>query len=165
MSDSETAGKHPGGRPTLYKEEYCELGYKLCMLGLTDIELAEFFGVVESTIYEWKNKHPEFSEALKRGKDISDADMAVSLYKRGMGYSHPEDKIFSGGYDESGNPREPIIVETTKHYPPDTAAAIIWLKNRQPRKWRDKQDHEHTGDLTVNIVEFKEEINPDEQAS
>ena len=38
-----------------------------------------------------------------------------------------------------------MIVPTTKHYPPDTTAAIFWLKNRQKSKWRDKQDHEISG--------------------
>ena len=149
--------KNPGGRPTDYREEYCEQAYKLCMLGFIDKELAKFFEVSESTLNLWKLKHPAFSESIRKGKDIADSEMAISLYKRGMGYSHPEDKIFNGGDDESGNPRDPIIVETIKHYPPDTAAAIIWLKNRQPAKWRDKFDHEHSGDLTVNIVEFKDE--------
>lgn len=32
-----------------------------------------------------------------------------------------------------------------KYYPPDTTAAIFWLKNRQKDKWRDKVDHELTG--------------------
>ncbi len=40
---------------------------------------------------------------------------------------------------------KPVIVPTVKHYPPDTTACIFWLKNRQRDRWRDKQDHEHTG--------------------
>jgi hypothetical protein len=40
----------------------------------------------------------------------------------------------------------------TKHYPPDTTAAIFWLKNRRPSEWRDKVDMNanHTG--TIEIV-------------
>ncbi len=34
---------------------------------------------------------------------------------------------------------------TVKHYPPDTQAASLWLRNRQPDKWRDKLTHEHAG--------------------
>jgi len=37
-----------------------------------------------------------------------------------------------------------LIVPTVKHYPPDTTAAIFWLKNRQPAKWREKQEVETT---------------------
>ncbi|MDR8011858.1 terminase, partial [Escherichia coli] len=45
------------------------------------------------------------------------------------------------------------IVETPleKYYPPDTTAAIFWLKNRQKDKWRDKQEVEHTGE--VNLIQ------------
>ena len=43
----------------------------------------------------------------------------------------------------------PII----KHYPPDTTAAIFWLKNRKTDQWRDKQDVEHSGSVGVTIVD------------
>ena len=36
------------------------------------------------------------------------------------------------------------MIETVKHYPPDTTAAIFWLKNRQVERWRDKQEVDHT---------------------
>jgi transposase-like protein len=125
----------PAGRPTKYKPEYAEQAYKLCLLGATDIEMADFFEVAESTLYLWKKEHPEFSEALKKGKMQADAVIAQKLYHRAKGYEHPEDKIF---FDKG----EPIVVPTIKHYPPDTRAAIFWLKNRQPDKWRDKQEQD-----------------------
>ncbi|NLW90671.1 MAG: hypothetical protein GXY34_03605 [Syntrophomonadaceae bacterium] len=122
-----------GGRPTDYKEDYCKKAYKLCLLGATDKEMADIFGVAESTLNLWKKEHKEFSESLKMGKEAADANVANRLYQRAMGYQHPEDKIFN----DNG---EPLIVPTTKHYPPDPTAAIFWLKNRQPQKWRDKQE-------------------------
>ena len=134
--------KHAGGRPTKYQPEFAEQAYKFCLLGATDARLAEFLDVSESTISLWKLEHAEFSEALKNGKERADTEVAQALFHRAKGYSHPEDKIFcSDG--------EPVIVPTIKHYPPDTAAAFIWLKNRAG--WRDKQEHEHTGDIHVAI--------------
>lgn len=120
-------------RPTKYKAEYATQAYKVCLLGATDDDLANFFEVDVATINRWKLSHKEFCDALKRGKTIADAEMVEKLFHRGKGYSHPEDKIFN----DNG---EPLIVPTTKHYPPDTTAAIFWLKNRQPDKWRDKKD-------------------------
>ena len=131
-------------RPSKYKEEYTEQAYKLCLLGATDKDLADFFGTSEQTINSWKKNQPEFLESIKKGKKIADANVAESLYKRACGYSHPEDKIFN----DNG---EPLIVPTVKHYPPDTGAAFIWLKNRAG--WRDKQDVEHTGQVGVKIVD------------
>lgn len=125
------------GRPTSYKAEYAELAYKFCLLGASDERMAELFDVALATIHNWKHDHPDFLDALKRGKDIADAQVAASLYHRALGYSHPEVdiKVIDG-----------TIVKTdlVKHYPPDTGAAMAWLKNRQPRQWRDKQEIDHT---------------------
>lgn len=130
----------PAGRPTDYREEYNEQARKLCLLGHTDKELAEFFGICEATLNNWKIEHPEFLESLKKGKEVADADVAQSLYHRAIGYSHEEDDIRTVS---TGGGSEIVITPTIKHYPPDTAAAIIWLKNRQGKKWRDKQVFEH----------------------
>jgi hypothetical protein len=126
------------GRPIKYKKEYAELAYKFALLGLSDKKMAEFFGVSEKKFHDWKIEHPQFLQSLTRGKEIADAEVAKSLYQRAMGYSHPEEKVFQ----HNG---EIIRAETVKHYPPDTGAATLWLKNRQPKIWRDKQEHEHSG--------------------
>ncbi|MCO6427131.1 hypothetical protein [Nitrosomonas communis] len=34
---------NPVGRPTLYREVYAEQAYRLCLLGATDEELADFY--------------------------------------------------------------------------------------------------------------------------
>lgn len=130
--------KQARGRPTRYRAEYAEQAYKLCLLGATDAEMADFFNVRVTTIDNWKRRHREFMGSITRGKDQADADVAQKLLERAMGYSHPEEKIFQNG-------GEIIRAQTTKHYPPDTQAASLWLRNRQPSKWRDKVDHEHAG--------------------
>lgn len=126
----------PVGRPSDYRAEYAEQAYKLCLLGFTDKELADFYGVSEQTLNAWKQKHPKFLESLLAGKEPADAEVAASLYHRAKGYSHPEDKVFNVG-------GEPLIVPTIKHYPPDTQAASLWLRNRQTGRWRDKVDVDH----------------------
>lgn len=130
------------GRPTLFRPEYVKQGYELALLGLTDVEMARVWGVSEATIYNWKEDHFDFLEALQRGKDAADANVASRLYQRAMGYSHPAVKIFN----DQGSPLE---VEYTEHYPPDTTACIFWLKNRQRGKWRDRQDVEQTVNANV----------------
>lgn len=131
--------KHPGG-PTKYKEQYNEQAYKLCLLGATDSELADFFNIVESTLYLWLATHEEFSEAVKKGKIIADAEIAESFYNRAKGFEIDSEKVFCS----DGN----IIRASTKTYfPPDSGAALNWLKNRQKDKWRDKHEVEHTGEV------------------
>jgi hypothetical protein len=128
-------GNKGGGRPTAYKKEFVRIAANMCRLGATDNDLAEALGVGIGTINAWKLKHKEFSEALKTWKAEADERVERSLYDRAMGYSHPEDKIFNDG-------GIPMIVPTIKHYPPDTTAAIFWLKNRKSADWRDKQELE-----------------------
>lgn len=127
------------GRPTKYDQAYDDKAYKLCLLGATDKELASFFEVNEDSIHEWKKVHPSFSESLKKGKDEADATVAQKLYHRATGYSHEAVKIVADA--KSGAEH---IVPFTEHYPPDTTAAIFWLKNRQRDKWRDRTEHDLT---------------------
>ena len=105
-------------------------------LGATDDDLAEFFKVHRATIYRWAAKHKEFCDALKAGKDPADDRVERSLYHRAVGYTHDAVKIFL--------PRgatEAVIVPYKEHVPPDTTAAIFWLKNRRKSEWRDRQEH------------------------
>lgn len=131
--------KDKGGRPTKYDPSFNDQAYKLCLLGSTDKQLADFFGVVESTINLWKLEHPKFSESLRKGKEIADSDVAQKLFQRAIGYQYTESK-------RETDPNSGIIksTETTKTVVPDPTAQIFWLKNRQPDKWRDSKNIDHT---------------------
>lgn len=63
----------PAGRPTLYKPEYCELVVKKMKQGAAIKELPIYLDVCLDTIYEWRDQHPEFSEAIKKGIGFSEA--------------------------------------------------------------------------------------------
>jgi len=77
-----TRRKRPVGRPTLYTLEMCDV---VIALGMGDPEdgysggghsiaqMARHIGVAVDTMYEWKEKHPEFSEALSRAVNLSEA--------------------------------------------------------------------------------------------
>ena len=133
------------GRPTKYKPEYKEQVYKLCLLGATDADIANFFDISEATLNNWKIEHPDFLESIKNGKVHADATVAESLYKRANGYEHEDVdiKMYEG---------QIIKTKLIKHYPPDTTAGIFWLKNRRPKDWRDKQEIEHSGQIILNVT-------------
>jgi hypothetical protein len=122
-----------GGRPTKYDPRLNDLVFKFCLLGATDRQIADFIGVTETTINNWKIEHPLFFESIQRGKLQADANVANALYHRALGYSHEAVKIFQ--FDG-----ETLEHKYTEHYPPDTAAAFIWLKNRRPKQWRDRSE-------------------------
>jgi hypothetical protein len=133
-----------GGQPTKYRPEFADQVERLCLLGLTNEELASFFEVHIDTLYEWAKVHPEFSEARARGREIADSKVAEKLYRRALGYSHEAVKIVADAKTGAEH-----IVPYTEHYPPDTQAATWWLKNRRPDKWGDKQEVKHSGSLTL----------------
>lgn len=83
MSTTNTRGKR--GRPTKYRPEFAEQARKLCLLGLTDTGLADFFGVDEATIHRWKHAHTDFCQAIQAGKMVADAEVADSLYRSAVG--------------------------------------------------------------------------------
>lgn len=105
-------------------------------MGLTDEELAKFFEVHVATIYRWQSQFPDFCEALKVGKAPADDRVERSLYHKACGYTFESEKIFN--YQG-----KVVRAKCVEHVPPDTTAAIFWLKNRRKDEWRDR--HEHTG--------------------
>jgi hypothetical protein len=141
-------GAENAGRPTLYKPEYDTIAERMALLGATDVQLSDAFGVSEQTLNAWKLAHPNFLESLKRGKDEADAKVARSLYERALGYSHPSEKVVTVALGANQG-SEVVKVPITEHYPPDTTAAIFWLKNRQKAHWRDKHEVEHSGEVSI----------------
>lgn len=153
MSDNVTVDTpDQGGRPTKYEPRYNKQAQKLCILGATDEDLAEFFEVNERTINEWKEKYKRFSQSIKKGKVLADINVADSLYKRAIGFSFKEvtfEKI-DGKVNLEVTKDEIITTDAyrkkivTKEMAPDVTAQIFWLKNRSKKNWRDKFEVDHT---------------------
>ena len=47
---------------------------------------------------------------------------------------------------------EPVYAEYIEHYPPDTQAASLWLRNRHPDKWKDRTEQAVYADLNIHRV-------------
>lgn len=139
--------------------------------GLTDEQIAKKIGCHISTLYDWKDKYSDISEALKKGKEIVDVEVENALLKKAMGTTTKttqyrmvkvDDDVlkakrikYMNAYklDHPDKTKQEImiaaalaiptyeripIVETVQEVPPDTSAAIFWLKNRLPEKYRDQ---------------------------
>lgn len=139
------------GRPTVYKAEYAKQVHNYCLLGATNADLARFFSVGATTIDRWIASHPDFRGALKAGREQADSNVAKSLYRRAMGYSHKAVKIIT--VPRGGNHGSDVEeVPYTERYAPDTVACIFWLKNRRPDMWRDKQGLELSGGVGAGVM-------------
>ena len=98
--------------------------------GLTDEQIAKNIGINRDTLYRWKKAYPDFSDALKKGKEVIDRQVENALLKRALGYTY-EEVTFEGDVE---------VKRVIKQVVPDTTAQIFWLKNRKPEDWRDKRE-------------------------
>ena len=128
-----------GGRPTKYDARYhVPWAEGMMRRGATVKELAESFDVSVATIYNWRDEHPEFLEALNIGREQTDMEVERSLYERAMGYTQKETRTVTKIVD--GQPVPDRVETIERQVAPDTTACIFWLKNRNPKLWRDRQD-------------------------
>lgn len=145
------------GRKGKYHEWITEQGLGIVAAwkrnGLTNEQIAKNIGVNQDTLYTWIRRFPEFSEALKIGRDEADMQVENALFKRALGY-YTED--IQEEYE--GTVRVKRVVKK-KWVAPDISAQIFWLKNRASNRWRnddrlivnDTKD-EKASDLHVTIL-------------
>lgn len=129
------------GPKSSFNEKLSDTFARLTADGKTLEEIAEVLGVSTRTLNRWMGKHQELRLAVRESRLIADELVEAALYSRATGYSHPETKLFA---------HEGIVLskeDVIKHYPPDTQAAMFWLRNRQPARWKEKTE----GDVTVNV--------------
>jgi hypothetical protein len=92
---------------------------QLVEAGKTEEEIAEIIGVCKTTLTNWKGKHKELLFAVRGARQLADNLVEASLFQTAVGWRGAR---------------------------PDTQAAMFWLRNRQPERWKEKTD----GDVTIN---------------
>ena len=108
--------------------------------GLTDEQIAHNIGINRTTLYAWKAKYTDFSNALKRGKEVIDIMVENALLKSAMGYKYDEvvkERIYN---PDTGESEIVEVKRTTKDVAPNSTSLIFWLKNRRPADWRDTKN-------------------------
>lgn len=130
--------------------------------GLTDEQIAKNIGVRRETIYDWAKRFPNFSNAVKTGREQADLQVENALFKRAVGYFYDEVKEeYETKRGSDGSEREHLKKRTVtrKEVVPEVTAQIFWLKNRASNRWRnddrlivnDTKD-EKASDLHVTIL-------------
>ncbi len=135
--------------------------------GLIEKQIAKNLGIALSTLSDYKKKYPDFSDAIKKGKEISDYEVENALFKKALGYNATIKKAFKVKeitYKDGKRLKETEHIEYAEeevHIPADTAAQIYWLNNRKPDKWSNKPQYEadNTENINENIKSLAEIIN------
>lgn len=150
------------GHRRIFKREELNAVEHLAKLGATNTQMAEFFGVYETTIQDWKRNHPKFAKAFRKGGIVADLKVTESLFRRATGYEYIEEEysvIEIDGIKKSID--EMVQVKRIKKVlPPDVKAGMHWLKVRQREVWSPAAEivNHHSG--RVNVLHAKlEDIN------
>lgn len=150
LNGKELKEPNPVGAPTLYKDEYANQVYKLCLLGMIDVEIADFFGIAESTLNNWKIEYPEFLESIRAGKDMADIEVVESTFKSTQDRQIPTEQAFKKKrvyWDANGNRcevEEIEIVEVMQAVPANAQIQQFWLRNRRSREFNKPTGVDHT---------------------
>ncbi|HDZ5583958.1 TPA: helix-turn-helix domain-containing protein [Staphylococcus aureus] len=113
--------------------------------GLTDEQIARNLGVSKHTLIKWKKNIPDFLDAIKKGKEVSDYELENALHKRAVGYYYEEETVTNKGE----------LVKIKKYEHANPTSLIFALKNRLPHKYRDKVEQEITNrNIEINIGDY-----------
>jgi transposase len=108
--------------------------------GLTDEQIAKNIGINRDTLYTWKKKYSDISDALTKGKEVVDFEVENALLKNALGFHFTEEAVTQQGE----------VVEVAKYSKPHVTAQIFWLKNRKAKTWREKQEAQETSSDAVD---------------
>jgi hypothetical protein len=169
-SKKQHSGRRPG-RPRSYKPEFAHQAKVACKEGgFTDLKLALLFKVSKSTINNWKKDFPEFLDSIKEGKDFFDTThVEKSFLKRAIGYRYtenhqeliwvddPKAKQPTKEEEEAGEkrklkPKYLTVKKIRKEVVPDSKAAMDWLCNRNPGRWKKLKHVELTGKDGTDLI-------------
>lgn len=141
--------KRRRGAKPVYAQQLVDDAKHMAAAGATDFEIIEELGIHRNTYYRWRHEHPEFAEAVANAKEAIDERAERSLYERAVGYTYRSEKIFQ---NDGSVIRAPVV----EHVPPDVGALTLWLKNRQPHKWRDRKEIDLSGEVVVSDAGSRE---------
>ena len=132
--------------------------------GLTDEQIAKNLGVAYSTLREYRNKYSALSAAMRKGKNLVDAEVESSFFKMTTGFVKKIKKpikIKETFYGENGKKikeeEKIVMVEEEIFVPPNVTAQMFCLRNRRPDNWKEKTAVEYTGEIKTEVQTLTDE--------
>lgn len=138
------------GRKSTFNDTVREAIIKLSEAGKTKEQIADIVGISTRTISTWMGKHQDFGLAVREARQVADELVVASLFSKAIGYSHKETKVFQ-------HEGQIVCHDIEKHYPPDTSAIQFWLRNRQPKEWKEKNESDINVNANLNVNKLTDE--------
>ena len=138
------------GRPSGYEPRFAEIALGYTILGATNANLAELFGVSLERVTDWLVQFPDFRAAVDEGRVQADLRVARSFYRRAVGYTATTRRVETATGPDGQTRTCTTEVET--HVPADTNAAWRWLQLRCG--WRLPTGSELTVDDVIRFAKM-----------
>jgi hypothetical protein len=135
------------GRPPRRPDDAAQTCFKLRLLGASNEQIADAYGVSLETLERWKRTSTEFGCAWERGGILADAEVAYALYRRATGYANRVTKVMWNSATKSAE-----LVDFVENIPPDERAAGRWLNNRRKDLWAERIEHDHQGTIKLSAL-------------
>ena len=141
------------GRPSLYQPEHAEQARKLCRLGATDSDMADFFGIGTTTFYRWRKDHPDFAAAVTEGKEFCDQQVEQALHRRAVGFEYQAVRVFM-----PAGAKAAVLVPYPVQVLPDVGASQHWLRFRRPKEWSEQREKNDGFDLAELLAQARARV-------
>lgn len=147
-----------------YKEWITEEGQTLLRgwkrQGLTDEQIAEKIGINVRTIYDWKDKYPQISQALKKGKTVCDFEAEEALMSMFKG--HVVEDVWAEEEQLANGQKKKHVKRVKRWVEPNVTAIIFYLKARAG--WRDNVPLDNSDEDNDNVKKFIKGLVSSEQS-
>ena len=111
-------------------------------------QVCDALDISKPTFYKHKANKVELFNATLVNRAIADLTVENSLFKRANGFSYDE-TTKELKKDNTGKETLKVTKIVEKMVIPETTAASLWLRNRRPDKWRDKQQIDNTVKMEI----------------
>jgi transcriptional regulator with XRE-family HTH domain len=125
------------GAPSKFDQDMVEITTQMVAAGKTLDHIAKAVGVSKRTLERWLQSNKDFRRAVIEGRSLADELVEMSLYEMANGYTVEEEKVFM-------HEGKMVKAKIERKLPPDFRSISLWLRNRQPSKWRDKTETDLT---------------------
>lgn len=105
----------------------------------SDELLSEYFGISEKVLASWRERYPDFEQAIDEGYSMADAEVVVGMHKAATGFEYTEEQAVGG--------KSPSVMRVKRQALPNVVAQKAWLAFRRKdfREAQNTQRLEHTG--------------------
>lgn len=142
--------RNVGGRPGKFQEYMIDEIFRLAQFGLTNEEIAKFYGIHQATLEKYISLYPELNSQLTQGRTISSMKVVESLYKQAIGYDI-EEKTYEYYYNKDGDKILKGEKTVKKHIGGSAVAGTFLLRTRHPDRWSETIRNENSTRIDINI--------------